>query len=71
VRFGGPIRCEARGNAAANTSVTAAAMRPAEVQFAAGLASGLGTLSIELSNDLMPPFFLRRFFGEAFLLSDK
>jgi hypothetical protein len=36
-------------------SVAAAAMRPAEVQLA-GLASGLGTLSIELTNDIMPPF---------------
>jgi hypothetical protein len=27
-------------------------MRPAEVQFAAGLASGLGTLSIELTNHI-------------------
>jgi hypothetical protein len=31
-------------------------MRPAEVQFAAGLAARLGTLSIELTNDMMPPF---------------
>jgi hypothetical protein len=37
-------------------SVAAAAMRPAEVQLAAGLASGLGTLSIELTNHIMPPF---------------
>jgi hypothetical protein len=37
-------------------SVAAAAMRPAEVQLAAGLASSLGTLSIELTNDIMPPF---------------
>jgi hypothetical protein len=37
-------------------SVAAAAMRPAEVQLAAGLVAGLGTLSIELTNDIMPPF---------------
>jgi hypothetical protein len=28
-------------------------MRPAEVQFAAGLAARLGTLSIELANDMI------------------
>jgi hypothetical protein len=28
----------------------------AEVQLAAGLVAGLGTLSIELTNDIMPPF---------------
>src|SRR3712207_9532834 len=50
----GTIRCEASGNAAPSTSVVAAAMRPAEVQFAAGLAARLDTLSIELTNDMMP-----------------
>jgi hypothetical protein len=37
-------------------NVAAAAMRPAEVQLAAGLGAGLATLSIELTNDTMPPF---------------
>jgi hypothetical protein len=31
-------------------------MQPAEAQLAAELASGLGTLSIELTNHIMPPF---------------
>jgi hypothetical protein len=48
----GSIRCEARGNVTLSKTVAAAAMRPAEVQFATGLAVGLEILSIELTNHI-------------------